>query len=259
MSFIGSGFISSGVMPGYREYTFGGEYYYSGSPTTWTMTATNVSYLTIEAWGGGGGGGAAPAYENDTRGGGGGGAYAKTTYYNPTDGTELDLTVGIGGDGSLPVPESGGTTTVDIGAVTLVKAVGGQPGTNSSLVGGNGGVASGCIGNVRYSGGDGGNGIAFAGAGTPADYYSGPGGGGAGSEGNGGDGANVVFAVNPAEGVGTSELGGNGGDGRNAGNSNGFPGDAYGGGGGGATAFASGTARDGGNGGGGLIRIRWYY
>lgn len=154
-----------------------------------------ITFVCIEVWGGGGGG--ANVTNNQNSGGGGGGGYGYQCF-NVLSGTSYTITVGGGGSSSL----SGGSSSVG----SLISASGGSPGSfatncisasggtggtsNASfnIVGGTGGIGTGCpatfdgigFGGKGGKGGNGGNG------GGPVDWGSNgspgiaPGGGGGG-------------------------------------------------------------------------------
>ncbi len=159
----------------------------------------NVSAITIEVVGAGGTGGI------NGGGGGGGGGYASGEYtVSPL--SVLNITVGIGGNGSAE-----GTTSVD----QLIAASGGENGfsvSNPNLGGGGaGGMGSG--GNIsNRSGGAGGGGY--------WTYFGGGGGGAAGAVANGSNGGNTIVwngsnCLTPggAGGINGGAPGGNGGKG----------------------------------------------
>jgi hypothetical protein len=209
--------------------------------TTWTCPA-GVTRVTVEAWGGGGHGSSSTG-AGDGYGGGGGGAYAKSDI-SVTPGTVYTVVVGTGAlynDTAL----SGGSSYF-INSTTIL-AVGGVSGLEDVRAGALGGQASGCIGDVTYSGGNGGTGVQGNGGGDKG--YSGAGGGGAGSSSNGNN-ANGPFA-----GVGgTGNTSGEGGGGINVSNGS-IPGKIIGGGGGGAYSSSGAHGYYGASGAGGEVRI----
>jgi 1,4-alpha-glucan branching enzyme len=184
-----------------------------------------VTNLYIQAWGGGGG----PRNDGTTRrGGGGGGAYAQANV-PVVPGSNYAVVVGAGGtiyhEGTTG--NSGGDSYFAAGAHLLAR--GGQGGDDS---GGAGGSASASVGQVKYSGGAGGN---------RGQFTGGAGGGSAFTNANGeagqdGPGSRTQSALG---GTGTGD-GGTGG----ANVHGGSPGHVPGGGGGG-------RGSNGGNGGGG--------
>ncbi|MDX9906984.1 MAG: hypothetical protein RBS55_10395 [Bacteroidales bacterium] len=207
----------------------GGDTYTSPGLFTWVCPA-DVTCIKVECWGGGGRGG------NQTipgaGGGGGGGAFARGSAITVVPGTTYYIKVGNGSSTTLPGGDSWfGPTSQPTDAVTLAK--GGSSEADNGASGALGGSAAGCIGDKKYSGGQGGRAL-FG--------YSGGGGGGAGTTGPGGN-ANVQFA-----GAGTPLNGGNGGAGL-AVFGNGFNGFTCGGGGSGEkrdlTDYSSGNGANG--------------
>lgn len=207
---------------------------------SWLCPA-GVRQIIIECWGAGGAGGGRTA--SGGAAGGGGGAYAKKNVVSVTPGLTYNFTVGLGGVGNLnDVGQNGGDTFWDSGS--LVKAVGGKGAfgvVGSTLIGGAGGLAGDCIGDVAFSGGTGGNG-------DSGGTLAGGGGGGAGSTQNGGDGGNF----GGAGGTGGAEGGGNGGTWSSS--SNGSQAGFVSGGGGSGARRETGSV-NGGNGARGQIRI----
>lgn len=195
--------------------------YTSGS---WECPA-RVFSVQVECWGAGG---FTQGPIDSPNGGAGGGAYAKKT---------VPVTPGV----SYSYVVGDGFTVLDTHWVnaSTVMAKGGE-GCDTSIYGAPGGDASQCVGDVRYSGGNGGDVTQQGefGLDTP-----GGGGGGAGSNGNGGN------ATDNIGGTGTAEYGGDGGSAvRYASGQPGFP---YGGGAGGCFDGYR-------YGGPGLIRITYY-
>ena len=188
--------------------------------SSWEVPA-GVTSLTIECVGGGGAGGyvhgVSPYILFQQSGAGGGGAYAKRVV-EVTGGETVSVTVGKGGhawasDGNQV---DGGASEVSINSVIKVKAAGGKTvkGTNTTT-GAAGGSASDCIGDQKYSGGNGGNGepaalgIQHAGGGGGAAGSTGP--GNAGSTSNGGAATSQYGGAggNARSVVGTGRTGGN--------------------------------------------------
>lgn len=198
------------------------------SSDTFTVP-TDVTEITIEAWGAGGGGG----NENGGahQGGGGGGGYAKATIsVSPDD--EIDIIVGEGGEPG----QDGGNSFINEGSEILAE--GGKTGTRG------GGTGGGGTGDVVHNGGNG------------ADRGGSAGGGGGGSafdNGNGEDGENGENADGGAGGNGEG-IGGNGGDNGESGENGINPG---GGGGGRGNGPASDDSRVSGSGADGLVIISW--
>lgn len=197
------------------------------STGTW-VAPTGIIGAVVECWGAGG--------DTGTRGipggngGGGGGAYARKTLTNIVPGVSYTVTVGVSGGSDSWFKDT-----------STVLAKGGSNVANDTDAKGLGGLASACIGDVTYSGGDGADG---GGAGT----NSGGGGGGAGSTGAGGNASGVTH------GAGTTVGGGDGGDGFTI-NNNANAGSTYGGGAGGA--FRSSGTRSGALGASGRVTITY--
>lgn len=178
------------------------------STTSWECPE-GVTVIDVECWGGGGSG---SNYGLGGGGGGGGGAYAKKTGISVSPGTTYTIKIGSGGY----TADGGATFFKNEEGTEIVKAVGGSRAIGDSK--GNGGAASSCIGDTKFSGGNGANGSGNNGGG---------GGGGAGSTGAGNN------ASGTTGGAAKSEYGGKGGNGGTSGK-DGQLGEAYGGGGGGA-------------------------
>ena len=196
------------------------ETFTSSGDGTWTAPA-GISTVVVELWGGGGCGDAGGWWY--TNGGGGGGAYSKSTL-SVTPGQTYNYHVGAG---SAPASDQPGEDSW-FRAPTTAMAKGGGPGLTGpyagSGTGGTGGAAASSIGDVKFTGGNGNDGVwsAFSG-------YGGGGGSSAGAAANGNSAVNRIGATAPTG-------GGNGGNGSNwswIGNGNGSPGIAPGGGGGG--------------------------
>lgn len=232
--------------------------------TTW-ICPPDVNSIRVECWGGGGAGGSAlrtPDTSNVEYGGGGaGGAYARVNNYPVTPGQTYYVMVGAGGLAAT------GTLTNDTrvpGSDSWFNSANEDPiGTNGCLARGGdggecavgntaasryglGGVGStyGCIGDVSFAGGNGGQLTASTG-------YGGSGGGSGGTESNGNPGGTNGVATPAVIG------GGPGGAPNPTGGSSG-PGQAPvtgpGGGGGGARAT---TQRTGGNGADGQVLLTY--
>ena len=216
--------------------------------STFTVPA-GVYQITVEAWAGGGGGGGRAASGSGGAGGGGGGAYARVTI-NVTPGEIYNVTVGGGGAGG-----SGGDVAGSAGAdsyfyktgganLTLAKGGGGGAGGTGGTYGA-GGSNSSCIGDVKYSGGNGAAGT------SSSPYRSGGGGGGAGNQTTGGN------ASGTTGGTGGNYGGGNGANGLST-NSTGSAGTAPAGGGSGACRTSGGGGPyAGGSGAGGEVWITY--
>lgn len=205
--------------------------------TSGTFTVPNgVNSLTVEAWGGGGSGGTS-TLNGGGGGGGGGGAYAKKTV-PVVPGEQYSYIVGTG---STSNTAGGDSSFSSLAPTVLLRAKGGNSVANNAMTGASGGLISGCIGDISFSGGSGATGI----DGT----YSGGGGSSAGTASDGTTATDQNGATAPAN-------GGKGGSGVNTNNTNGLPGTIPGGGGGGASRTSS-ADKTGGFGADGKIVITW--
>ncbi len=209
---------------------------FAGAGTYSFQVPAGVTQLDVQAWGGGGRGGSRVSGSNGY-GGGGGGAFASSTL-TVTPGQTYTIVVGAG---STSAASAGGSSYFN--NTTTLLAVGGQSVANNITIGAAGGAASSCVGTIRYSGGNGNNGL--------ANTYGGGGGAGAGPLGNGLSGTGTNLG-----GIGLTSGGGNGGAGRTGSQGDGTAGSAPGGGGGGALRTSTGSPV-GGNGGDGQVIIRW--
>lgn len=218
---------------------------YSGS---WVCPA-GVYNIMVECWGGGGAGGGQNSITQDGGGGGGGGAYAKTNSINVRPGQSYSINVGAGGTGGTGNGGNGGDSSFGDATQILAKGgIGGQQSTGTPPEGGLGGASGSCIGDTKYSGGQGEKGrnqtvgqggYGGSSAGTASNGYSGP-----------QTWSTVTFPVgSEPSGAG---IGGNGGTNTNVGNA---PASGNGGGGGGSGSDGSGLT--GGNGAAGKLYI--YY
>lgn len=171
--------------------------------TAWQVPA-GLNQLEVELWGAGGSGqGLRPPSTNSARPGGGGGSYAASTV-PVTGGETLTIRVGEGGHFGGELSNTDGMSSyVKRGNSTLVEAVGGNGAEGSSLPGAGGNVVFN-VGQVTFSGGDGGQR-------QTANTAGGGGGASATSTENGTDGADGVAGIGGAGGVGE----GDGGDGGN--------------------------------------------
>jgi len=216
--------------------------------STFTVPA-GVYQITVEAWAGGGGGGGRAASGSGGAGGGGGGAYARVTI-NVTPGETYNVTVGGGGPGGsggdVAGNAGGDSYFYEAGGANLTLAKGGSGGTGGvGGGGGTGGPAASCIGDFRYSGGNGTAGT------SSSPYRSGGGGGGAGNQTTGGN------ASGTTGGTGGNYGGGNGANGLSS-NSTGSAGTAPAGGGSGACRTSGGGGPyAGGGGAGGEVRVTY--
>lgn len=160
---------------------------------SWTAPA-GITSVDVAVWGAGGGSG----YYSG--GAGGGGAYSRKNAISVTPGNSYTVTVGAGGNETV-----GGDSWFSATNVVLAKGGGlgvyGFNGGGPPCTGGAGGSAAAGVGDVKYSGGNGGTG----------DCYGGMGAGGGGGAGSSSDGANGSGATYGAGGTGNS--GGHGGTG----------------------------------------------
>jgi len=204
---------------------------------TWTCPS-GIYFVKVECWGAGGSGGVSS--RGGGRGGGGsGGNYSAVISIPVVPSTTYTVTVGQGGSGNRASWFGSTSTVIATGGVNGQSRYSGD-----SPAYGTGGVSTsnGCIGDIIYTGGNGGNGV---------DNGSGAGGGGAGTSGLGGN------ASSNTAGTGTASYGGNGAAGVSPSN-NGLTGNTFGGGGsGGANSDIQLSTRYGGIGGNGLIRITY--
>lgn len=205
-------------------------------------SANTVSFpigtvLKVEVWGAGGRGGSR-ASNSGSYGGGGGGAYASSIVTVSQTGA-YRVNIGAGStNNSNPGGDSWFATNNNVNNA-LVLAKGGSSVPNNSTTGAAGGNYAQCIGDVRYNGGRGANGV-------HNDYGGGGGGSSAGATGVGVNAISQFGAVGPS---GYDGIGGNG----QTGNGNGSPGLVPGGGGGGARRTSGNAA--GGNGANGFVKI----
>lgn len=153
------------------------------STTTWICPA-GVSHVDVEVWGAGGSGGYADGTGKQVGSGGGGGAYSKKLAVPVQAGHGYTATCGAPG-ARVPGldPTSGGDSWFLSSGTVLAK--GGHSVIGSEgFIAGQGGQASGGIGDTKFSGGNGGTGV-------NAKTSSGGGGGSsAGSAANGNNGTN---------------------------------------------------------------------
>ena len=211
------------------------------TPTTalWTCPAY-VTSVFVECIGAGGTGRARSTA--GICGGGGGGAYASATIATVPGQT---YTISAGGGGLVGTVNGTNTPSRFIhfdGTTNLVYAAQGTPGDTAGI-GGLGGQASSCIGDIKYSGGTGGNGT--------LTVSGGGGGGAAGPSGNGGN----ASGRTAGNGTGDWAPSGNGGIGNTVGS--GILGGNYGGGGGGGMRTTTGTSNNQ-TGGRGIVRLSYY-
>lgn len=152
-------------------------YFPGATPTTWTCP-DDVTEIWVECWGGGGAGGRNGA---DDGGGGGGGAYA-ASLLAVVPGTVYTLFRGAGGDTGSPgaAPEDSWFSLTGSIPTSSAEGVLAKAGANGgATLGGAGGAAVSCYGDVAWSGGDGGD---------ASGVYGGCGGGSGFSNTNGEDG-----------------------------------------------------------------------
>lgn len=216
--------------------------------STWIAPA-NVTSAKAACWGPGGGGG---VVSGSGGAGGGGGAFASSTV-SVTPGNGYTIYVGAGG-----VPNNNASTTSSTFGTTTVVAKGGKGATTAA---GYGGFASTSVGDVRYSGGKGGEEEGTVDAGGGGGGAGGPAGagvdgkhtvtlnGGNGGDGNAGSGGSGGIGGDSSVGGvggngGASVLGGGGGGGSANGSSGGNAG-MYGGGGGGGEISGGGQGANG--------------
>ncbi len=164
-----------------------------GGITFWTdgsysiVVPSGVYQITAVGIGGGAGGaGSIGQSGGDGGGGGGGGALSYVNNLSVTPGETLTVVVGAGGAGGAGGVSSrtggfpGGDSYIRRSATNLLLAKGGGGGGLNN--GGQGGSSTIGVGDVKYSGGDGGAGedasIAYGGGGGGAAGYSGVGGSG---------------------------------------------------------------------------------
>ena len=216
--------------------------------TTAWMSPSDVDFATAQCWAAGGGGEADQSNFafGDYFGGGGGGAYALGgVLIDPS--TSYNVRVGAAGTGGSAA--GGGAIATDGGDswfvdATTVLAAGGKKGSKTTTggtigagadtLGGVGGLASACIGDITWSGGAGANGSA-------ANNKSGAGGGGAGSTASGTDGVTGSGTA----GVGGVDGGGDGGTGQGTAGAASNGSSSGGGGAGGVNAVAGGDGAKG--------------
>lgn len=127
-----------------------------------------IDSMTVECVGAGGSGGG-----NGT-GGGGGGGYAKKTF-PVVAGTNYNVTIGLGGNGT-----STGISTLSIFGLAGANGVS----VSNPNIGGGGAGGNGVGGTINHTGGTGGGGY--------YTYFGGGGGGAAGAAGNGFNGGNTI-------------------------------------------------------------------
>ncbi len=247
------------------QFIFGQTINISTSGNGQFVVPANICALTVEVMGAGGGGGFSDS-RGQTTGGGGGGAYAQKKIF-VTAGQTINYSVGAGGSGGSGTNHGGNTWFFN---PTTLFAEGGRGVENNSLSGGAGGSISNSIGDVKRSGGNGGNG-----SGKGDCHASGGGGSAAGPGANGNNGSNGLFGPGAICAGKTGGPGGvavpgmNGGrGGTGATNYTGGQGNSgddaqvYGAGGGGgkrgAALILEGGVQNGGNGSGGYIRITYH-
>ncbi len=189
---LGGGGGSSGGGAGSGSVSDGASSIFTASGS-WTAPA-GITSVDVAVWGGGGGSG----YYSG--GAGGGGAYSRKNSISVTPGNSYTVTVGAGGNEAV-----GGDSWFSATNVVLAKGGGlgvyGFNGGGPPCTGGAGGSAAAGVGDVKYSGGNGGTGECYGGMGAG-------GGGGAGSGGNGANGSGSTYGAG-----GTGNTGGHGGTG----------------------------------------------
>ena len=203
---------------------------FSDPGTTSWSAPSEITSVTVKAWGGGGGGAGQPGLKNNQPGGGGGEYRQSDVTVDP--GSSYSIVVGTGGAGSIGSGGSGGQSSFD---TTSVVAMGGRGAIFNASAGGSGGYGG--TGTIGYVGG---NGV----------YATTTGGGGGGGAGSGGAGGAASLRIGGSGGIGG---GGNGGNGSTGGN--GSPGSIPGGGGGGG--FGADESTTGGSGARGQVILEW--
>ena len=249
-----------GSATGSGMFTFGRERTYT-SNSTWTVPDC-VTEIEIETWGAGGGGGSTEKVSWSGCGGGGGGAYSKSIL-QVTPGATYSIVVGSGGIKGANVAAPGGDGTdggdtwfTNSAGSVLVLAKGGKGGTRDDIapndfqvgaLGAKGGLASAGIGQVRFSGGDGGSG-----------WHGSVGRGGGGGSSAGISANGIASDSGSYQSVPPTTLapagGGNGGNGGDGGGDDAYAGEFPGGGGGGGAGDPGETGADGA---GGQLKISW--
>ena len=213
-------------------------------------SVTSAFDIKVEAWGGGGCGGTSS--NNQASGGGGGGAYASSSNISINPGDSYTIYVGKGGS------DGGGTTlsgddswfapTNNLSSLKVLAKGGAGVATNSPN-GALGGNSANCIGDTKYSGGNGAN-SSWTGDNKILNNYGGGGGSSAGSEGTGTSGTNHAG--------GRAFTDGGGGNGKQGNTGVGNPGSSPGGGGGGAYQNAgTPSSIKGGPGADGLVKLTY--
>lgn len=159
--------------------------------STWTVpTDADVSSITIECWGAGGAG-SYSSTSSSAGGAGGGGAYAQKAFTSFTAGQTVTYEIGIGGSGASGTND-GGVTWFSTNTATGVMADGGKGAVDNSKIGAAGGTAGSSIGDIKQSGGKGGNGSYTSGALCGDEKASGGGGAAAETTATGNAGGNAV-------------------------------------------------------------------
>ncbi|WP_320815255.1 GEVED domain-containing protein [Flavobacterium sp.] len=231
IDFIAKSIFSGKTILAFLFILFGIQINFAQSPNTYTTSGTwlcpqGVTSVKVEAWGGGAGGASTPNTNNANGGGGGGGAYSVRNSITVVPGTTYNFTIGTGGGQNA----NGNNTTAIINGVTITAA-GGSTGASSTTVnaaGGVGGTVAASVGDTRYAGGNGANGVFKA-----SGNNSGDGGGGGSGAGTLGAGNNGVLRVAGALRANFGGAGGTGGLDANGTDASTAAGN-YGGGGGGA-------------------------
>jgi hypothetical protein len=201
---------------------------------------SQVTSIYVECWGAGG---ASNSQSNtNSRAGAGGGAYSAKTIA-VSAGQAYDFHVGLGPPGNLGDTSAQGETSW-FDSLTTVSAEGGN-----GLAGagnGQGGLAANGFGDVKFSGGNGGDRQAISTAGGGGGESGGP-------NGDGNNGANGAGGIGGAGGSGRSSAGdgGAGGNTSASGEAGKIPGGGGGGKGGGNTSAVSGAGAN------GRVRITW--
>ena len=213
----------------------------------------NITEITIEVWGGGGHGGNTDKSGGNltiSAGGGGGGAYSRQIV-NVTEGDIFLYNVGSGGSYQIienyVITKPSSPSKVTKGTLVIAKASGGESVDLNDYNGALGGKSSDGVGEVRFSGGNGANGL---------NKLGGGGGSSAGTTEDGSDANGINGGISLDGGNG-----GNGADGNINGNINEDGNDGYtpGAGGGGSVVSGGGfLSAFGGTGADGLVRFSWF-
>lgn len=234
-------------------------------PTDWNNSVNHIAGI-------GSGGSGAQGTATSGGAGGGGGATGISTNFSSSAGTNIPVTVGVGGGTALTMFNNTATLNVDYGRSASGTTAGAGGTTASTTITGTGSIeyAGGTGGNnggtTRGGGGGGGGSAGAMGIGRNGGTGANTGGGG-----GGGGGADGGSSAAGASGIATGSFGGNGGAGYNgvvlinrgsAGGGNASAGtvnEGTGGGGGGGSDSASVNSGAGGNGSISVVNASTYY